>query len=77
MHNIHVSVSYLVYKLVLIPHLFSIAIPQYKCTDCHCSMDNVVSRGILCMYHYFLRLYYVRTAKNVHNNYTKKQKKHC
>ena len=49
MHNIHVTVSYLVYKLVLNRHGYHIVHSdnQYKCTDCHCTMDNVVSRGIL------------------------------
>ena len=46
MYNIHVTVSYLVYKLVLNRH-GDHSDNQYKCTDCHCTMDNVVSRGIL------------------------------
>ena len=40
--------SYLVYKLVLNRHGYYIVDSdnQYKCTGCHCTMDNVVSRGI-------------------------------
>ena len=50
MYNIHVTVSYLVYTLVLNRHGYHNIVDsdsQYKCTDCHCTMDNVVSRGIL------------------------------
>ena len=49
MHNIHVTVSYLVYKLVLNRHGYHIVHSdnQHKCTDCHCTMDNVVSTGIM------------------------------
>ena len=73
MHNIHVTVSYLVYKLVLNRHGYHIvhSDSQYKCTNCHCTMDNVVSRRIpgFCASIIFLWLYYVRTVKTVHNNY--------
>ena len=52
MYNIHVTVSYLVYKSVLNRHGYNIVHSENSISVLivTCTMDNVVSRGILEFY---------------------------